>query len=299
MYKELLKVLPAEIIKFNEPMREHTSFKIGGPVDLMVLPQNTGEMIKAAVWCRRNNVPLFIFGLGSNLLVREKGIRGVAVKIGHGLDKVVINGHEITAEAGISLADLSLTAAENGLRGLEFAEGIPGSLGGAVVMNAGAYQGEMKNIVAEVTVIDAEGNLKSLSNRELNFGYRRTILQNSPLILISVLLQLEPGHREDIKNRMAGFRQQRQQKQPLELPSAGSVFRRPEGFYVGPMLEQLGLKGFTIGGAQVSEKHAGFIVNIGNATADDVLKLIIHIQGLVKQKFDIDLQTEILVAGEE
>ena len=299
MYKELLKVLPAEIIKFNEPMREHTSFKIGGPVDLMVLPQNTGEVIKAAVWCRRNDVPLFIFGLGSNLLVREKGIRGVAVKIGHGLDKVVINGHEITAEAGISLADLSLTAAENGLRGLEFAEGIPGSLGGAVVMNAGAYQGEMKNIVAEVTVIDAEGNLKSLSNRELNFGYRRTILQNSPLILISVLLQLEPGHREDIKNRMAGFRQQRQQKQPLELPSAGSVFRRPEGFYVGPMLEQLGLKGFTIGGAQVSEKHAGFIVNIGNATADDVLKLIIHIQGLVKQKFDIDLQTEILVAGEE
>lgn len=299
MYQELLKVLPAEIIKFNEPMREHTSFKIGGPVDLMVLPQNTEEVIKAAVWCRRNDVPLFIFGLGSNLLVREKGIRGVAVKIGHGLDKVVINGHEITAEAGISLADLSLTAAENGLRGLEFAEGIPGSLGGAVVMNAGAYQGEMKNIVAEVTVIDAEGNLKSLSNRELNFGYRRTILQNSPLILISVLLQLEPGHREDIKNRMAGFRQQRQQKQPLELPSAGSVFRRPEGFYVGPMLEQLGLKGFTIGGAQVSEKHAGFIVNIGNATADDVLKLIIHIQGLVKQKFDIDLQTEILVAGEE
>ena len=299
MYKELLKVLPAEIIKFNEPMREHTSFKIGGPVDLMVLPQNTEEVIKAAVWCRRNKMPLFIFGLGSNLLVREKGIRGVAVKIGSGLDKVIIDGNEITAEAGISLADLSLTAAENGLRGLEFAEGIPGSLGGAVVMNAGAYQGEMKNIVAEVTVIDAEGNLKSLSNRELNFGYRRTILQNSPLILISVLLQLEPGHREDIKNRMAGFRQQRQQKQPLELPSAGSVFRRPEGFYVGPMLEELGLKGFTIGGAQVSEKHAGFIVNIGNATADDVLKLIIHIQGLVKQKFDIDLQTEILVAGEE
>ena len=132
MYKELLKILPAEIIKFNEPMREHTSFKIGGPVDLMVLPQNTEEVIKAAVWCRRNDVPLFIFGLGSNLLVREKGIRGVAVKIGHGLDKVVINGHEITAEAGISLADLSLTAAENGLRGLEFAEGIPGSLGGAV-----------------------------------------------------------------------------------------------------------------------------------------------------------------------
>ena len=280
-------------------MREHTSFKIGGPVDLMVLPQNTEEVIKAAVWCRRNKMPLFIFGLGSNLLVREKGIRGVAVKIGSGLDKVIIDGNEITAEAGISLADLSLTAAENGLRGLEFAEGIPGSLGGAVVMNAGAYQGEMKNIVAEVTVVDEEGNLKSLSNQELNFGYRRTILQNSPLILVSVLLQLEPGRREDIKNRMAEFRQQRQQKQPLELPSAGSVFRRPEGFYVGPMLEQLGLKGFTIGGAQVSEKHAGFIVNIGNATADDVLNLIAHIQGLVKNKFEIDLQTEILVAGEE
>ncbi len=299
MYTELLNILPAEIMKFNEPMKDHTTFQIGGPVDLMIFPRDREQVTRAAIWCRKQLVPLFIFGLGSNLLVREKGIRGVAVKIGSGLDKVTVEGNDIMAEAGISLAALASTAADHGLSGLEFAEGIPGSLGGAVVMNAGAYNGEMKDIISEVTVVDEQGELTTLCHQDLQFGYRRTILQDRALIVIAVRLQLTPGDRETIKSRMAELRQQRQQKQPLEMPSAGSTFRRPDGFYVGPMLEQLRLKGFAIGGAQVSEKHAGFIVNTGNATADDVLNLITYIQEQVKQRFKVDLHTEIRVVGEE
>lgn len=299
MYKELLEILPADIIKLNEPMKNHTSFQIGGPVDLMILPQSSEQTARAYVWCQRNQVPLFVFGLGSNLLVREKGFRGVAIKIGHDLSKVRTDGDSIEAEAGISLADLTLLAAEHGLSGLEFAEGIPGSLGGAVVMNAGAYNGEMKEIVSEVTVVDGKGDLQILFNRDLEFSYRRSRLQNNNYIVISVRLQLHPGDPYTIKRRMAELQQQRQQKQPLDMPSGGSTFRRPEGFFVGPMLEQLGLKGFGIGGAQVSEKHAGFIVNKGNATADDVLNLITYIQKRVQQKYHVDLQTEILIIGEE
>ncbi|HPF43976.1 MAG TPA: UDP-N-acetylmuramate dehydrogenase [Syntrophomonadaceae bacterium] len=299
MHKELLKILPAEIMKFNEPMKNHTTFQIGGPVDVMIIPHDREQVTRAAFWCRMHKVPLFIFGLGSNLLVREKGIRGVAIKIGSGLDKVTVEGNDIIAEAGISIGELALIAADHGLSGMEFAEGIPGSLGGAVVMNAGAYNGEMKDIVSEVTVINEQGELAALYHQDLQFGYRHTILQDSSLIVIAVRLQLTPGDRETIISRMAELRKQRQQKQPLEMPSAGSTFRRPDGFYVGPMLEQLGLKGYAIGGAQVSEKHAGFIVNAGNATADDVLNLITYIQEQVKERFKVDLHTEIRVVGEE
>ncbi|HNX28708.1 MAG TPA: UDP-N-acetylmuramate dehydrogenase [Syntrophomonadaceae bacterium] len=299
MYTGLLRILPPEVVKFNEPMKCHTTFQIGGLADIMILPQSIEQVVDTVKWCHLNGIPLFIFGLGSNLLVREKGIRGVAVKIASGLNKVSADGNEIYAEAGISMADLSLIAADNSLSGLEFAEGIPGSLGGAVVMNAGAYDGEMQDIVSEVITIDTDGNQLSLSNEEMQFAYRRTILQNSSYIVIAVRLKLTPGDRETIKQRMADFRQQRQKKQPLEMPSAGSTFRRPPGFYVGPMLEQLGLKGFSIGGAQVSEKHAGFIVNKGDATADDVFELITYIQAQVREKFDVELQTEILVVGEE
>ncbi|MDD3894477.1 MAG: UDP-N-acetylmuramate dehydrogenase [Syntrophomonadaceae bacterium] len=299
MYTGLLRILPAEIVKFNEQMKYHTTFQIGGPADIMIFPQNIAQVADTVKWCHLNGIPLFIFGLGSNLLVREKGIRGVAVKIASGLNKVTADSNEIYAEAGISMADLSLIAADNSLSGLEFAEGIPGSLGGAVVMNAGAYDGEMQDIVSEVITIDTDGNQLSLSNEDMQFAYRRTILQNSSYIVIAVRLKLTPGDREAIKQRMADLRQQRQKKQPLEMPSAGSTFRRPTGFYVGPMLEQLGLKGFSIGGAQVSEKHAGFIVNKGDATADDVFELITYIQAQVREKFNVELQTEILVVGEE
>lgn len=299
MYSDLYKILPAETIKLNELMKDHTTFQIGGPVDIMIFPQNVGQVAATTKWCHENNIPLFIFGLGSNLLVREKGIRGAAIKIGAGLKRVIFEGNEIYAEAGISLADLAKMAANNSLSGLEFAEGIPGSLGGAVVMNAGAYNGEMKDVIKEVIVVDVNGNLISINNQDMHFAYRHSILQNSSYIVTAVRLQLTLGNRPEIEMRMADLARQRKSKQPIEMPSAGSTFRRPPGFYVGPMLEQLGYKGFSIGGAQVSTKHAGFIVNKGGATADDVLQLVAQIQAKVKETFDVDLNTEILVVGEE
>lgn len=299
MYTHLHKILPAEAIKINELMKEHTTFQIGGPVDIMIFPQNVRQVAETTKWCHENNIPLFIFGLGSNLLVREKGIRGAAIKIGAGLKQVIFKDNEIYAEAGISLKDLAKLAANNSLSGLEFAEGIPGSLGGAVVMNAGAYHGEMKDIIKEVIVVDAAGNMISINNQDMHFAYRQSILQNSSYIVTAARLQLTPGSRPEIEMRMADLARQRKSKQPLEMPSAGSTFRRPTGFYVGPMLEQLGLKGFSIGGAQVSTKHAGFIVNKGGATADDVLQLIAHVQAKVKETFDVTIHTEIFVVGEE
>lgn len=299
MYKELNEIIPAEAIKVNELMKWHTTFQIGGPVDIMVVAQNIEQVAATARWCRQNKVPLFIFGLGSNLLVREKGIRGIAIKIGAGLRQVIFKEeNQIYAEAGISLSDLAQMAADNSLSGLEFAAGIPGSLGGAVVMNAGAYNGEMKDVIKEVIVVDADGNQHSISNQDMHFSYRQSILQNSSYIVTAARLQLTPGNSSDIKRRMADLARQRENKQPLEMPSAGSTFKRPPGFYVGPMLEQLGLKGYSIGGAQVSEKHAGFIVNQGGATADDVLQLIAYIKEKVKETFKVDLDTEILVVGE-
>lgn len=299
MYSELNRILPAEIIKTNELMKDHTTFQIGGPVDIMILPQNIKQLETAVKWFEKNHIPLFVFGLGSNLLVREKGIRGGAVKISDGLTNVIFKDHEVYAQSGISLSKLARMAADHSLSGLEFAEGIPGSLGGAVVMNAGAYNGEMKDVVKEVTVMDLKGKSTVFSNRELQYGYRQSILQNSGYIVTAATLQLKSGNKDQIKKQMAELAQQRKSKQPLEMPSAGSAFRRPAGFYVGPMLEQLGLKGFTVGGAQVSDKHAGFIVNKGGATADDVLELVQYIQKKVKETFDVDLKTEFLVVGEE
>ena len=299
MYSELNRILPAEIIKTNELMKDHTTFQIGGPVDIMILPQNIEQLETAVKWFEKNHIPLFVFGLGSNLLVREKGIRGGAVKISAGLTNVIFKDHEVYAQSGISLSELAQMAADHSLSGLEFAEGIPGSLGGAVVMNAGAYNGEMKDVVKEVTVLDTKGIMTVLSNRELQYGYRQSILQNSGYIVTAARLQLTSGNKNQIKKQMAELAQQRKSKQPLEMPSAGSAFRRPTGFYVGPMLEQLGLKGFTVGGAQVSDKHAGFIVNQGGATADDVLELVHYIKEKVKENFDVDLKTEFLVVGEE
>lgn len=299
MYSDLFKLLPAETIKINEYMKNHTTFKIGGPADIMIIPHNMEQLILAIKWARQNTVPLFVFSLGSNLLVREKGIRGAVLKIGPGLSRVMFNRNEVYAEAGISLRELSRRAADNALSGLEFAEGIPGSLGGAVVMNAGAYNGEMKDVVKEVLAVDTAGEPIVFSNKELDYGYRHSALQNSSNIVTAVRLQLRPGNKGEINKLMDDLARQRRNKQPLEMPSAGSAFRRPTGLYVGPILEQLGLKGFSYGGAQVSEKHAGFIVNKGGATADDVMQLVDLINSKVKEAYGIVLQTEFLVIGEE
>lgn len=299
MYSEILNYLPADRLLFNEEMKKHTTFRIGGPVDIMALPRDEEDVRTIIAFCQQRDIPLFIFGMGSNLLVRDGGIRGIAIKLGENLDAVEVMGEEIHAQAGVKLSTLARISSFHGLSGLEFAEGIPGSLGGALVMNAGAYNGEMQAIVIDATAIGPDGRLKTFKAEEMQFSYRHSVFQDNGFTVISARLQLVNDDREEIENRMQEFARRREEKQPLDKPSAGSTFKRPHGFYVGPMLEELGLKGYRIGGAQVSRKHAGFIVNSGNATARDVLQLISYIQEKARERFGVELQTEIRVVGED
>lgn len=299
MYNGLIELLGEDKIKLNEPMGNHTTFKIGGPADVMVLPRTIADIKTTVAYCRQNQYPLFIFGLGSNLIVRDKGIRGVVIKIGNNLKDMNVSGHEIYAQAGIRLSELARKAADQSLSGLEFAEGIPGSLGGAVVMNAGAYDGEMKDIVTEAEAISSSGIERVFTAAAMDFRYRHSIFQYNDYVIVAVKMKLKPGARPEILSKMQEYAHSRREKQPLEYPSAGSVFRRPDGFYVGPMVEQMGLKGLSIGGAQVSQKHAGFIINTGTTTASDVLELIELIKKAAREQFGVELQTEIRVVGEQ
>ena len=299
MYSGLSNLLSEDSIKENELMKKHTTFKIGGPVDVLVLPQTVEDIRTTIDYCKKNKYPLFIFGLGSNIVVRDKGIRGVALKIGNNLKDVQISGQEIYAQAGIRLSELARKAADDSLSGLEFAEGIPGSLGGAVFMNAGAYDGEMKDVVWEVEAISPSGEKQIFTAADLGFDYRKSVFQHNDYVVVAVKMKLKLGVQPEIKSKMREYANRRREKQPLEYPSAGSVFRRPPGYYVGPMIEQMGLKGYCVGGAQVSHKHAGFIVNTGNASASDVLELIAIIKKAAWEQFGVDLQPEIRVVGEQ
>lgn len=298
MYSNLLSDLAPDIVRQNEEMKRHTTFRIGGPADLLVMPRNIDEIEQVIGICHRDKIPYCVIGQGSNLLVMDKGIRGVVIKLGRNFKKVEFDGSSIMAEAGIRLSELSKLAAEHSLSGLEFAEGIPGSLGGAVTMNAGAYDGEIKDLVVSVEALSAGGQLLRFSEQDCNFAYRHSIFQENNCIVLRCKLRLLPGSQDEIRKKMREFSHRRRERQPLEYPSAGSVFKRPDGIYVGPMVEKLGLKGFRIGGAEVSSKHAGFIVNIGDATAQDVLDLIAHIQAAARERFQVDLQPELRIIGE-
>ncbi|MBO8158392.1 UDP-N-acetylmuramate dehydrogenase [Thermosyntropha sp.] len=299
MYEELTRILPVHTLRFNEPMSNHTSFKIGGPADIVVLPESIGDIQKVLFFAREKGIPLFIMGFGSNLLVRDKGVRGIVIKIGNCLNDFKVEDNEIYAEAGIRLSYLAKKAAENSLSGLEFAEGIPGSLGGAVFMNAGAYGGEMKDILKEVHAVSPDGEMKTFLKNEMRLSYRYSIFQDNGYIILGAKMQLKKGNKEQILVCMREFAARRREKQPLNMPSAGSIFKRPEGYYVGPMLEKLGLKGYRIGGAEVSDKHAGFIVNAGGATCEDVLQLIDYIKSKVREVYNVELEPEIKIIGEE
>lgn len=282
-----------------EPMSKHTSFHIGGPADLMAQPQSETELRTLLMKAAEAAVPVTLVGNGSNLLVRDKGIRGLVIKLGNMLRDIEINGKVLTFGSGVSLAMASKKAAELGLSGMEFAVGIPGSIGGAVYMNAGAYDGEMAKVVKSVRVMDAAGNVSELAAEELDFGYRHSALQGSGKIVTSVTVELAAGDKQAIADKMADFSNRRITKQPLELPSAGSMFKRPPGYFAGTLIDQTGLKGYTVGGAQVSTKHAGFVVNIGGATAADVLQLISDVQAKVFAAHSVKLEPEVLVLGEE
>lgn len=290
--------MASENIRQNEPMKNHTSFKVGGPADLLLMPQTKQEVGEALAICRETNIPLYIMGNGSNLLVRDGGVRGIILQT-KALKQVNVEGETMMAEPGISLKDLADIALEEKLAGLEFASGIPGTLGGAVTMNAGAYDGEMKNIVESIEVITEDGSLKIIPLAACDFGYRKSVLQTFRWVLVGVNLALRKGDYNEIKGKILDLNTRRQNKQPLEFPSAGSTFRRPEGYFAGKLVQDAGFRGYCIGGAQVSEKHSGFVINKGDATAADILELIATIQAGVREQFGVELKTEVIVIGED
>ncbi|AZV55381.1 UDP-N-acetylmuramate dehydrogenase [Clostridium sp. AWRP] len=294
----LEKILDKEDIKIDEPMKEHTSFRVGGPVDILVTPKKFQEVVDVITLCKEHNIPYYIMGNGSNLLVKDGGIRGIMIKLIK-LNEVKVEDNKIITGSGVSLKDISTTALNNKLSGFEFACGIPGSVGGAVTMNAGAYNGEISHIVESAKVIDNEGKIKILDRKQLELEYRSSSILKYKYTVLEVTFNLEHGDYEKIKNRVEDLNRRRNEKQPLEYPSAGSTFKRPDGYFAAKLIEDSGLKGKSVGDAQVSEKHSGFIINRGSATAKDILDLIAIVQHKVKEKFNVDLYTEVRVIGEE
>lgn len=286
-------------VKTDELMKDHTSFKVGGPADILVTPDSIRQLEKILKICSEYEVPLFVMGNGSNLVVRDKGIRGVVVKIYDNFNQYKVQGDTIEAQAGILLSQISNAALENELTGLEFASGIPGTLGGAVTMNAGAYGPEMKDVVVLTEYMDLKGNVKTVEGKQHEFAYRTSFIQKEGGIVLSSRLKLVKGNKSGIKALMDDLNKRRRDSQPLEMPSAGSVFRRPAGYYTGQLIQNCGLKGWRIGGAEISNKHCGFIVNAGDAAAEDIIRLIKHIQDTVKERFGVELQTEVKIVGEE
>jgi len=297
IYKIMREFLSENEIKINEPMKEHTSFRIGGPADIMVLPTKLEQLKKIVKVCRDHGIPFFVMGNGTNLLVRDEGIRGVVIKLAQNFNDALVHENIMNCKAGMPLSLAAKIALEHSLSGLEFAHGIPGTIGGAAVMNAGAYDGEMADVVRKVTVMDLDGNIFDLPKSQLEYGYRSCNLQKGDKILLEVEMELKPGNYDEIKRKMEDFLLRRKEKQPLNLPSAGSAFKRPPGNYAGALIEQAGLKGYRIGGAMVSDKHAGFIVNVDNASFEDVMNLIKYIQKQVKEKFNVVLESEIKILG--
>lgn len=286
-------------ILFDEPMKNHTSFKIGGPADVLIIPNNEVELVEAIKCLRENNVKYFIMGNGTNLLVKDTGIRGAVIKISDGFDKIDVKGDTIICQSGALLKNVAEVALKNSLTGFEFASGIPGTVGGAITMNAGAYGGEMKDIVSKVRVLDNNNNIVELSNGDMNFRYRGSRVIDQSLIVLGAEFKLEKGEPSAIEEKMMDLKNRRETKQPLEFPSAGSTFKRPEGYFAGKLIDDAGLRGLQYGDAQVSEKHCGFVINKGNATFDEVITLIKTIQKIVNDKFNVMLETEVKIIGDD
>ena len=291
--KELERRCPSLELRANEPMSRHTSFRIGGPAALMALPRTEEEAAAALRTAHELGVEPFFLGNGSNLLVPDEGVERFLVKAASGLDGCRMEGNTLRADAGITLARLSVLARDGGLTGLEFASGIPGTLGGAVTMNAGAYGGEMAQIVRSVTCLDRTGKREVVT--DFDFAYRHSIFSDGSRMILGAELELAPGDRETIRQRMEELSAQRQAKQPLEYPSAGSMFKRPPGHYAAALIDQCGLKGVSVGDAQVSEKHAGFVVNRGSATCADVLELVSRVKKRVLAQTGVELEMEVKI----
>lgn len=296
--EQLFTIIDKKKILRDEPMKSHTTFRVGGPADYFVIPEGETQLRDIVLLCRKERMPYYVLGNGSNLLVGDKGFRGVVIQIFKDMNQITVDGDVLTAQAGASLAMVANAALEHGLTGFEFAAGIPGTLGGASVMNAGAYGGELKDVLVSAKVLTKEGEIRTLSNEELELGYRRSIIPEKGYIVVEASLRLSPGDKGEIKARMDELRDRRISKQPLEYPSAGSTFKRPEGYFAGKLIQDAGLKGFTVGGAQISDKHSGFVINKGDATAADIRELICQVSRKVKEVCGVELEPEVKQIGE-
>lgn len=297
LYDILLTVSDPEQLVWNEPMSRHTTFRVGGPADLMYFPASSSQLVKALSAAEERQIPVLVMGNGSNMIVRDGGIRGLVIVLGERFSQISIEGEILSAQAGASMARVAAAAQASSLSGLEFASGIPGTLGGGCAMNAGAYGGQLSDVLVDAEVY-LNGEIRTLSREELQMGYRTTLPLREGGIVLSARFKLTPDDGEAIMARMKDLNARRRDKQPLNFPSAGSTFKRPEGYFAGALIEQAGLKGRTVGGAQVSEKHAGFIVNIGGATAKDITDLIALVQEEVLRASGVRLETEVRIIGE-
>lgn len=294
---ELQNVMGGSGIFMEEPMKKHTTFRVGGPADVLVQPDETALAAILAL-CRQYHVSYSFIGNGSNLLVGDKGIRGVVIEMTDPMGNIEVDGTKITAQAGAMLSKIANTAASNGLGGMEFAAGIPGSVGGAVVMNAGAYGGEMKDIIEKVYVLDENGAQLELDRDALDLGYRHSCIPEKKYIVTKVVLELVPRNEAEIRSEMKELNEKRAEKQPLQYPSAGSTFKRPEGYFAGKLIMDAGFRGYQVGGAQVSEKHCGFVINKGDATAADICQLMRDVSDKVQAQFGVVLEPEVKMIGE-
>lgn len=296
--KMFCELLGRDHVLTDEPMKQHTTFKIGGPADYFLVPETgeeVGEIIKI---CRKTDTQYFILGNGSNLLVGDGGYRGAVIQVYRNMSAVTVEGTTITAQAGALLSAVAAAAKNASLTGFEFAGGIPGTVGGAAVMNAGAYGGEMKDVLVEVTVMDAEGKIFAIPAEKLELGYRTSVIKKAGYIVLEAKIRLKEGDQEAIRERMKELTIQRTTKQPLEYPSAGSTFKRPEGYFAGKLVMDSGLRGYQVGGARVSEKHCGFVINAGDATAKDVRTLMDNVRDIVYEKYGVTLEPEVKFLGE-
>lgn len=296
--QRLQKIVGEACVLVDEPMSAHTTFRVGGPADYFVTVKDAHEIGEILKLCKEMNIPFFLLGNGSNLLVGDQGCRGIVVQTQKDMGIICVEGTKIRAGAGALLSKIGAEALANGLTGFEFAAGIPGTLGGACVMNAGAYGGEMKDILTEVTVLTAEGEEKVIPAKDLELGYRTSIILKNGYIVVEAVVQLEKGDPTAIRTRMDELREQRVTKQPLDYPSAGSTFKRPEGYFAGKLIQDAGLRGFQVGGAQVSEKHCGFVINKDHATAADIVSLMEQVSAKVEEQFGVKLEPEVKRIGE-
>ncbi|MFE6073962.1 UDP-N-acetylmuramate dehydrogenase [Paenibacillus sp. NPDC057886] len=289
--------IPLEKLKWNEPLKDHTYIKLGGKADILIHPTTKEEIVNTVNIAKTHQIPLTVIGKGSNVIIKDQGVRGITLSLSQ-FDQIKVNGDKIVAQSGSNIIDVSRAALHYSLRGLEFACGIPGSTGGALYMNAGAYGGQMEEVVERALVVTKNGELLNMVRDDMQLGYRNSIFRTDQYIILEVEFKLKPGNKDVISSTMQDLTYKRESKQPLEYPSCGSVFKRPEGHYVGKLIQECNLQGTRIGGAEISKKHAGFIINADHATAEDYLELIQLIKKTVRDQFNIELETEVIILGE-